>query len=87
VADLLSVRDGDYSYVHSGVTGEEMLFRFPSDRYEQKNLAGELPDVTARYRKLADDFRKRMVKRAADTDDADIDQSTRDKLKALGYAE
>ena len=56
-------------------------------RTDRGIVAADLPDVAARYRKLADDFRVRAAKRSPDTHDTDIDRLTKDKLKALGYGE
>jgi arylsulfatase A-like enzyme len=85
--DLLSIRDAEYTYLHAATTGEEMLFRFPADSAEQHDVAAELPEVAARYRQLADDYRAQMRQSKPATREVDIDPSTRDKLKALGYAE
>ena len=86
-ADLLSIRDAEYTYLHAATTGKEMLFRFPADSAEQHDVAAELPDVAARYRKLADDYRAQMNSSKPATRAVEIDATTRDKLEALGYAE
>jgi arylsulfatase A-like enzyme len=85
--DGVSVRDEEYSYIQSRVHDEEFLYAFSSDAAEQRNIAAQLPEVTARYRKLSDDFRARVKSPHLEVERPELHPTTQENLRALGYLE
>jgi arylsulfatase len=83
--DGVSVRDRDYAYFNIQSKGVEQLFDRRKDLTEQSDIAADRPEITAKYRKLAQALRRAPDKRAP-RNDAQLDVSTQSKLRALGYA-
>jgi arylsulfatase A-like enzyme len=78
---LFGVREGPWKYVRRD-DGAEELYRLDEDPRESRNRAVSDPEEAARLRSLLENRR-----REAGTQQAPIlDEETREKLRALGYA-
>ena len=62
------------------------LYDLSADPAETKNLAEALPDVTTELATLLDDFERRHPD-AEREPELQIDEATRERLRALGYTE
>ncbi|HKP57064.1 MAG TPA: sulfatase [Polyangiales bacterium] len=82
--DGVVARDRDYAYFNIGAKDQELLFDRRADVAETRDLAADRPEITARYRKLAQARLRGSTKRAPRTQ-AQVDMSTQSKLRALGY--
>jgi arylsulfatase A-like enzyme len=83
--DGVALRDRDYTFIDVSATNQAELYDRRADPEELRDIAAERPEVTARYRKLVQDFRQSLGARAPRSQ-AQMDPSTESKLRALGYA-
>jgi arylsulfatase A-like enzyme len=78
-------RDRRWKYIERGESS--VLYDLATGPGEHADVAGDHPDVCERIRGVLDDHRERI---AASTDDlrtVEMDESTKERLRDLGYAE
>jgi arylsulfatase A-like enzyme len=83
---LRAVRREPYKLIINMKLGTRELYDLGADPAETKNLAEALPDVTKELATLLDDFERRHPD-AEREPELEIDEATRERLRALGYTE
>ena len=83
--DGVAVRDDRFTYIHSAALGKGQLYDVRSDPKEEKDISLEFPKISAHYRTMANEYRKRFSDSQAGGDDKGIAPATHEKLEALGY--
>jgi arylsulfatase A-like enzyme len=83
-------REGDYRYVHIewdrwGREDVSLLFNSVKDPLEQRNLAGQRPELMRSLRAKMEAERHRQRARAFEPLGPDLDPEAKRRLKALGY--
>jgi len=83
---LRAVRRGRYKLIINTKLGTRELYDLSADPAETQNLAESQPDLTRELAALLDDFERRHPdpERAQEFE---IDEATRERLRALGYTE
>jgi arylsulfatase A-like enzyme len=83
---LRAVRRGRYKLIINAKLGTRELYDLSSDPAETQNLAELQPDLTQELAALLDDFERRNPDSAREPE-FEIDEATRERLRALGYTE
>jgi arylsulfatase A-like enzyme len=83
---LRAVRRGRYKLIINTKHGMRTLYDLRADPAETRNLAEALPDVTRELAALLDDFERRHPDPERESE-FEIDEATRERLRALGYTE
>jgi len=90
--DLVSVLDDRYHLVGNLTDDRWELFDYRSDVLEQKDLSEERPDLVDSLRTVIFRWREEIQDRVeaenqSDDERVELDEATREELKALGYIE
>jgi len=83
---LRAVRRGSHKLIINTKLGTRELYDLSADPAETKNLAEALPDITRKLAVLLDDFERRHPDPDREPE-FEIDEATRERLRALGYTE
>jgi arylsulfatase A-like enzyme len=83
---LRAVRRGRYKLIINTKLGTRELYDLSADPAETDNLAEALPDLTRELAALLDDFERRHPDPERKPE-FEIDEGTRERLRALGYTE
>ena len=87
-----SVRLGRHKYIRTPQTGKEELYDLDTDPLETVNLAGDMPELTARMRAKLDshlEAQRLLAERFPSlvTEKDEVDDRHIEELKALGYVQ
>ena len=95
---LVSVRDGEWTYIENADTGETELYHRPSDPTQQEDLSADPSDealaVVEQFAPIAADHVAELRDRQADAESAadeegegddEVDEDLEARLEALGY--
>jgi arylsulfatase A-like enzyme len=82
---MVSVSDGPFRLFRREGAGTPELYDRSVDRYEQKDLASERPEVLARMSKLAEDYLAKPPASWSGGPDVEINPQELEELRALGY--
>ncbi len=86
--DGVALRDDTHTYIRAEVSGDEELYDTKLDPQELHNLAAEAPaHLLADYAQVVARFRESLAEGSLTSVPIEVDRSTEDKLKALGYVE
>jgi arylsulfatase A-like enzyme len=83
---LRAVRRGRYKLIINAKLGTRELYDLSADPAETKNLVEALPDLAGELAALLDDFERRHPDPEREPE-FEIDEATRERLRALGYTE
>jgi len=83
---LRAVRRGRYKLIINTKLGTRALYDLRADPAETQNLAESRPDLTQELAALLDDFERRHPDPEREPE-FEIDEGTRERLRALGYTE
>jgi arylsulfatase A-like enzyme len=83
---LRAVRRGRYKLIINTKLGTRELYDLSADPAEAQNLAESRPDLTQELAALLDDFERRHPDPQREPE-FEIDEGTRERLRALGYTE
>jgi arylsulfatase A-like enzyme len=83
---LRAVRRGRYKLIMNTKLGTRELYDLTADPAETQNLVESRPDLTGELAALLDDFERRHPDPEREPE-FEIDEATRERLRALGYTE
>jgi hypothetical protein len=83
--NLFSASDGRYKLIVDLDTDREELFDVAADAQERRNLAAELPEVSAALKTTVLDYVRSAP--APNGKAAELSPEVRDQLRALGYVD
>jgi arylsulfatase A-like enzyme len=78
------VRDERFKYISSS-NGRVELYDLAEDPGETRNLAGSWPAVELKMAERLKEWERRLEPRSTDTDEAEYDEETMERLRGLGY--
>jgi arylsulfatase A-like enzyme len=82
---MVSVSDGPFRLIRRPGAGPAELYDRSTDRYEQKDLAADRPELLARMSQLAEDYLTGPPASWSGGPDIEIDPAELEQLRALGY--